>query len=191
MAAHAQTSARLTAGAAVAVTVIDAVVAPAGPWEPASVILGWAAVVAVAVGVTAGVAGGVVTAAVLQVVRLGVAGAAGASLLHVVGSIALVVAAIELASRSFEARLLPTELGVALVAPVVAAAAAGAGAALVVGFLAPGGPASPGWRVAGVAAACGVVVVTLGVQRRRPPAGQSTSVAAMVRNLSRLWKASM
>ena len=159
--------ARVTGVAAVAATVVSAILSVEGPWQPASVILGWAAVGAMAAGVGFGMVGGVAGAVVIHVVRLGIHAAAGGSTVETVVAILLLVGTVEAASTSFEGRRSVLEPWGAVGRIVLAALGAAVAAALI--LPAVGRPAiqSVEWRVAAVAGAAVIVLLMTGSQRRR------------------------
>lgn len=147
----------LTAAAAILAAAALALATPTGPWQPASVILGWMAVLAVATGVLAGIPTAVAVATALLLLRLGVHGLAGDRTPGLVLSAVLLLAIVELASASFEARMMPLLMRwVLLRLAVLAAFTVG-----VVGLTAPaaGSTSGPTQLVALVSAFLGAVSV--------------------------------
>jgi hypothetical protein len=169
MAPPSATLARLTGAGAVAATVVSAILSAEGPWEPASVILGWTAVGAMAAGVGFGMVGGVASAVVIQVVRLGIEAVAGGSAVETVLSTLLLVGAVEAASTSFEGRRMVLEPWGAMGRIALAALGAAVAAALV--LMAVGRPPTQSveWRVAAVAGAAAIVLLVMGAQRTGRP----------------------
>lgn len=167
MATTVQTNVRVTAASALGLAVLQASLSVSGPWQPASVILGWTAVVTLGVGLAMGLTGGVAAAAFLEVVRIGIQGISGDATPGLVVSAALLVAMVETASASLEARRMPTDLAIALAQAVLGASAAGAAVAVSILVVDVAAVSSTGWRVAGLAGAVAIAMVVLGVQRRR------------------------
>lgn len=166
MAAPTPPGARLTAALAVVVAVILAVVTPTGPWQPASVILGWSTVVLVGLGVAVGLAGPLAAGAVLTVVRVGVHGLAGDRVPGLVITSILLVVMVELALTSFETRVIPIHLPTAMGRLAVIAVVAGLVVVAVSGLAVDGGAAGAGGSLVALAAALAVGVVVYWLTRR-------------------------
>lgn len=114
-------SARLTATAAAVLAVALATFTPAGPWQPASVLLGWVAVVAVVLSLASGYTWGLGAGVVLLVVRTGIHGLAGDPTPGLAIATALILAVSEFGSASFEARTTPLDLATVVARTVVVA----------------------------------------------------------------------
>lgn len=167
MASPPATSPRLMAAAAAAVAVMQALLSVTGPWQPASIILGWLAVVFVGVTLLTGYAGGLAIAAGVSVVRVGVEAVSGEVAGGPVLAAVLLAALIELTSASLEARRTPLEPRAVLARTVVVAAVTGIAVGLLVLGAGVTRPSGPGWNLVGVAAAVVVTGTILSVQRRR------------------------
>lgn len=164
--------ARLSAAAAMVVAVALALMTPSGPWQPASVILGWAAVVAVAVGTVSGSGTWVATAAILTLVRFGVGGLADQRTPSLALSAFLLVILVEAAAVSFEARLQGMDVVTVLARTVTPAlVAAGMVAVLEDSVLGPGWQGASA-QLLGLMVAMGAVWALLAIQHRRPEEGQ-------------------
>jgi hypothetical protein len=132
-------SAHLTAAGAVGVGLVAATFIVDGPWQPISVVSGWLAVLFLVASVVWGRPVGLMVAAALQVARVGVHGIAGERTPGLVVSAVLLVAMVELAAASFEARQMPLPFDTALARSILLAAVAG----LAVGLVAVGVRSTP------------------------------------------------
>lgn len=124
-------SAGLTAAGAVGVGVVAATFIVDGPWQPISMVSGWLVVGFVGVSVVWGRPAGLAVAAALHVARVGIHGIAGDRTPGLVFSAVLLVAMVELATASFEARQMPLPLDTALARSILLAAFAGLAVGLV------------------------------------------------------------
>lgn len=166
MAAAPAQSARLTAVMAVTVAVVLALLAPTGPWQPASMILGWGAVVAVALAVAVGMPGLLATGAVLMVVRTGIHGLAGDRVPGLVFSAVLLLVMFELALISFEARVIPVHLPSAMGRVGALAVVAGVVVASVSSLAVAGLDPGPGGSLVALAAALAAGLAVFWLIRR-------------------------
>lgn len=168
MAPSPPTSARLTGAGAIGAAVVLAAFTPAGPWQPVSVFLGWAAVVAVLVSVGVGKPAGLAAGSVLFVIRAGVHGLAGDRTPGLVLTGVLLALMVELAAVSFDLRVMP--LSPLRAAARAAAVAVGAGfvVAISVTGLSRGAGVGP---VAGLAVAFGATLALTWLWTRDPGSG--------------------
>lgn len=104
MATAPATTARLSGVAAVVTAVAAALVTPAGPWQPLSVILGWVVVLGVVATVIWGPPSGLGVAVVAWLARVGVHGQADTGTAMLVGSTAALILMVELTSLSTSSR---------------------------------------------------------------------------------------
>lgn len=126
--------ATLTAAAAAVLAVVLAADVPAGPWQPAAIILGWSAVTLTAASLLTGYTWGLAAGAVIFVARAGIAGLAGDLRPGLAVRTALILAVIELGGASLEGRRVPLDV----VAVAVRAVAIAAGGGLMVGLVGRG-----------------------------------------------------
>lgn len=158
MATDAATSARVTAVLAVGVAVVQALFVVPGLWQPASLIVGWMVVFAVAAGVVSGRGGPVVVGAVLTVFRVGIEAISDRPVLGTVVSAALLALLIELAAASFDARTTAVELAPSLTRAMIVAAGTGLAVAVVVPLFVLRSGANPAWNIVGLVAAIGLML---------------------------------
>lgn len=117
---------------ALAPAVALAAMSVSGPWEPVSVAVGWTAVMLLALGIGAGYPSPVAVGMALLVARTGIHGLAGDRSPGLAISTVLILATVEMASLSFEARRMPLHLP----RGAARALAVAAGGGLIVGLAA-------------------------------------------------------
>lgn len=169
MAKSATRRARLTALAALMVAVALALLNPSGPFQPFTVILGWLAVVVLALALLAGFPRVVALAAFLEVIRAALSGVAGDQPLSAGMWALLVYSMIDLASSSFAERrhalgwrtvVLRATGGGAVAYGVVWLAGAGVGSGSLTGDV---------WALVGLVAAFGVAGIMSFVAQGKSP----------------------
>lgn len=146
-------SASLTAAAALGVAAVLAFYTPSGPWQPVSVILGWSAVVLVAVSLLTGYTWGLAAGAVVLVARTGIGGLAGDQRPGLAVATALILAMIELGGASLEARRIPLDASTVAVRTVAVAGGGGLMVGLASRLIAGATVRGPGGHLVGLAAA--------------------------------------
>lgn len=169
MATTPATRPRLIGAAAIAPLLVLAVITPAGLWEPLALTLGWVAAACLAMGVIVGTPWGMGLGVALAVVRTGVLGQAGDRSPGLVVSAMLIVLALELASLSMEARMIPVDLGPSLVRAGMAATGAGLVVWVAGWLLQAPTPAGPGLLLIGLTAAFASAGLVLRFARRADP----------------------
>lgn len=162
MAAPMASSSRLTGLCALLAAVGLALFEPGGPWQPLSVLLGWAVVLAVVVSLLTARATGLAVGASLTCVRLGIHGVAGNRTPGLVASAFLLILAVEMGADSIESRRVPIGAAGALLRSTMIAAAGGGLAGLL--SLVTGVEVGGSVRFfVGLAAAVLVAVIVLGL----------------------------
>lgn len=155
----------LSAFMAVGAAIVLALATPSGPWQPASVILGWAAVALVAVSLLAGYTWALAAGCATFLVRTGIHGLAGEGLAELALSTALLLMVVEFGATSLEGRLMPIHWP-SMVARSLLVGATGGGVVVVVAAVVGGsGFGGGGATVAGLAAAVLAAVVIVALSR--------------------------
>lgn len=162
-------SAHLTAAGAVGAGVVAATFVVDGPWQPISMVSGWLVVGFLVVSVVWGRPVGLVMAAALHVARVGVHGIAGERTPGLVISAVLLVAMVELAAASFEARQMPLPFDTALARSILFAAAAGLAVGLVAVGVRSTPVAGPGAAIVGLVAALSAAGLLIWLARPSGP----------------------
>lgn len=156
----------MTAGVAAGAAAGLAALPVSGPWQPASVILGWTAAILAVFSLVTGYTGWMGLACVLFVVRTAMHGLAGAGPADLVGSTVLLLVLVETGAASFEARHIPIHWP-ADMARTLLVAAGGAGIVMVAAGLVGGAfLAGPAALTGGLAAALVVGMLAVWIQRR-------------------------
>lgn len=156
----------LSAFVAIGAALVLALATPTGPWQPASVILGWVAVVLVGVSLLTGYTWAMAAGCATFLVRTGIHGQAGAGLADLVLSTVLLLALVELGSASLEGRLIPMHWPAVASRSLLVGMGGGGVVAVVATVMGGVGFGGVGARVAGLAFALLAALLTVGLSRR-------------------------